>query len=143
MSASPTRDKIIEAIAATKDDNLRTVLMIMLAMLEEISTKVDSVLADEATLKSIVLNGSSSVHDDDHKWVADMRKRDAMIIRAADMAESRQTLGGYCDYASRKIDEEREDVKSRRTLRYGLVERMVWGVLVFVALAVGHYLKID
>lgn len=137
MSSSPTRDKIIEAIAATKDDNLRAVLMIMLAVLEEIGAKVDSVLADEATLKAIVLNGTSSVHEDDHRWVADMRKRDLTIQNALSIADERHKHGGYCDYAKRKLDEEGDEAQSRRKLRYGLVERVVWGVLVLAALGAG------
>lgn len=137
MSTSPTRDKIIEAIAATKDDSLRAVLMIMLAVLEEIGTKVDSILADEATLKAIVLNGTSAVHDDDHRWLDGMRKREAELMRAMVYVEERNKHGGYCDYAERKVLEEQDDAKSRRRIRYGLIERLLWGALVVVAAAAG------
>lgn len=141
MSTSPTRDKIIEAIAATKDDNLRAVLMIMLAVLEEIGAKVDSVLADEATLKAIVLNGTSGVHEDDHKWIEGLRKREPDVLRAMSYAEERHKHGGYCDFASRKLAEEKDDAQSRRKLRDGLTERIAWGILVIIAAGLGFGLR--
>lgn len=141
MSTSPTRDKIIEAIAATKDDNLRAVLMIMLAVLEEIGAKVDSVLADEATLKAIVLNGTSGVHEDDHKWIEGLRKREPDVLHAMSYAEERHKHGGYCDFASRKLAEEKDDAQSRRKLRDGLTERIAWGILVIIAAGLGFGLR--
>jgi hypothetical protein len=141
VSTSPTRDKIIEAIAATKDDNLRAVLMIMLAVLEEIGAKVDSVLADEATLKAIVLNGTSGVHEDDHKWIEGLRKREPDVLHAMSYAEERHKHGGYCDFASRKLAEEKDDAQSRRKLRDGLTERIAWGILVIIAAGLGFGLR--
>lgn len=70
MSTSPTRDKIIETIGSTKDDTIRAVLMIMLAVLEEISGKIDDFKSDELSLRESVLNGHASAHDAHHHWIA-------------------------------------------------------------------------
>lgn len=63
------RSEIIKAIAATADQNLKTVLLLLLGVLEELGGKIDAMRADEAGLKEAVLNGHSHRHDKHHDWI--------------------------------------------------------------------------
>lgn len=122
MPASPTRDKIIDAIGNTKDDDLRAVLMIMLAILEEISQKIDSVLEDEESIRNTVLNGEAKDHPSDHQFIRDLRKA---------------RPGGYCDYANRMMREEEERKKGARNMMNSLAERGLMLALGVIGTLVG------
>jgi len=109
-SAKPA---IIKAIADCKDDNMRAVLLLMLAVLEEIGAKIDMVMSDEKTIREMVLNGHSAVHDDDHVWIAQYR-------------ESRP--GGKCAYVLRKEREEAEAAGSRRKISEEVISKILIAV---------------
>ena len=72
-----TKQKIQSAIQATDDQTLRTVLLLMLGMMEEIGDKIDSVLADEKSLRDTVLNGHAEHHDEDHEWIKAKRAEES------------------------------------------------------------------
>lgn len=80
------KSEIISAIAKTDDANMKTVLLLLLGVLESTSDKIDEVantlkaiLKDEQALRVTVLNGHEPVHHDHHVWVSQRIKRDAEI----------------------------------------------------------------
>ena len=109
-----TKPAILKAIADCKDDNMRAVLLLMLAVLEEIGSKIDSVMSDEKTIREMVLNGHSGIHDNDHEWIAQFR-------------ESRP--GGKCAFVLRKEREEAEAAASKRKISEEVVSKILIAVL--------------
>jgi len=101
--ASGVRQQILSAIDKVEDAASRTILLLMLQVVEEIGGKIDAVLADEKSLREAVLNGHTEQHDAHHEWVA------------------------------AKIAEERDDKTSRRRIRDGLLEKALWAGVVFAA----------
>jgi hypothetical protein len=91
--SSDARSEIIKAIAATTDQNLKTVLLLLLGVLEELGGKIDAMRADEVGLKEAVLNGHSDRHNKHHDWIE-------------------ERMGSNCDegcmWAARKMKEEAE-----------------------------------
>ncbi len=100
------RKEIMEAIAADGDVPHRTLLKIMLMVLDEIGGKIDVILQDEASLRHAVLNGHTEQHEAHHDWIA---------VQMASEADNR---------------------KSTRKIAEGLVEKIIYSVLVFMAGAV-------
>lgn len=120
------RSEILSTIAKTQDENMRAVLLLMLGVLDEISKKIDGVLADEKSLREAVLNGHSLTHDDDHEWIKGQRSLDCHSI---------------CAWAKGKMAEEAEaaDLKThrmRKMIDKGL-EHAVTVILTGVALYFG------
>lgn len=99
------RHRIIAAIADTDDPNLKTVLLLMLGVLEEIGGRLDALRADEAGLRAAVLNGHTEVHEAHHDWVA------------------------------RKMAEEASDQDSRRKIRDGIIQNILWALISAAATA--------
>lgn len=64
------RDGIIDAIAEAKDEHMKVVLLLLLQVVEEIGDKIDTILADEHSLRQAVLNGHEPVHHKHHEWIA-------------------------------------------------------------------------
>lgn len=93
------KQQIVANIASTDDAHMKTVLLLMLGILEEIGGKIDAVLADEKSLRETVLNGHALVHDDDHEWIKVQRAKEA------------------------------EASQSSRKIRDGLIEKILWAAL--------------
>lgn len=102
-----SRARIIEALANARDESMKGVLLLLLHVVEEIGDKIDSVLADEASLRAAVLNGHEPVHHKHHEWVA---KKIAAEEEAA-----------------------KDERASRRKIRDGLIEKLLWAALVLLA----------
>jgi len=117
------KDQIVAAIAATEDKNMKVVLLMMLGVLDEIGTKIDTVLNDEKGLRDAVLNGHEPVHNTHHEYIA------RQIIYEDDDAVQRR-------WASRKMKEEIEDAKSekdaKRSVKYNIIERVLWVTLTII-----------
>jgi hypothetical protein len=64
------RDGIIDAIAEANDEAMKVVLLLLLQVVEEIGDKIDTILADERSLRQAVLNGHEPVHHKHHEWIA-------------------------------------------------------------------------
>lgn len=109
------KDEIIAAIAKNDDSNMKTVLLLMLAVVGQIGDKIDAMRNDEHGLRTAVLNGHEPVHHAHHEWVA------------------------------RKIQDESEDAaadkESKRKIRDGLIERALWFCLVLILAAYGLIAK--
>lgn len=110
MESSLTRARILQAIADTKDDGLRVVLLMLLAVVDDIGSKIDTILNDEKSLRDAVLNGHSLVHDDHHTWV------------------------------SRKMAEEATSTNSKRKIRDDVLGKILVGLLsALVTLAISGW----
>lgn len=125
----PARERIVTALATMTDPNMKAVLLLLLAVLEELGDKIEALRADEQGLRESVLNGHSATHGADHDWVTDRR--------AARCEE-------VCSWAKAKMAEEQEEANanktSKRKIRDGLAERLLWALLLAVAGA-GWWLK--
>lgn len=127
--ATKLRHEIMQAISKTNDENMKMVLLFMLTFMDTIATKIDTILMDENRLTEVVLNGHAHVHHGHHEWVERRIKQDC---------------SAYCDWAKRKQQEEAEEQKadkeSARTIRDGLIQNILWALLVVVA-GSGWFLK--
>ena len=65
------RSEILSGIAKTEDHTVKSLLLLMLGVLEEIGGKIDSVISDKRSLRETVLNGYSDVHPKHHEWIAE------------------------------------------------------------------------
>lgn len=68
------RSEILAAVSATNDQIHRSFLLLMLGVLD----RLDSVLADDASLRKQVLNGHEPNHHGDHDFVQVLRREDAL-----------------------------------------------------------------
>ena len=108
------RSEIIKAIAATADQNLKTVLLLLLGVLEELGGKIDAMRADEAGLKEAVLNGHASNHDKHHEWTSVQieRAKETEAIRTWAIRRMGSTCESGCEWAETKRLEEIEHNKN-------------------------------
>lgn len=69
------RAEIMKSISATDDSKDRSMLMLMLGVLE----RVEQLLTDDEAMRKRVLNGNYAQHSDDHAWLTELRvKMDGM-----------------------------------------------------------------
>lgn len=91
-----TKSAIMKAINDTTDQSMKTVLLLLLGVFEEIGAKIDSVLTNERALRETVLNGHEPVHHDHHVWLADRIKRDtdvdAIVVWAKTQMEDQKDV---------------------------------------------------
>ncbi len=106
--------EILKAIADTEDRNLKTVLLLLLGVLEELGAKIDAMGSDERVLREVVLNGHEDVHHGHHEWIAKKMK-----------AEEESAAN---------------DAASKRKIRDGIIEKLLWLALVALA-GSGWWLK--
>lgn len=115
---SNTKAAILKAISDCGDDNMRAILLLMLAVLEEIGSKIDAVMSDEKAIREIVLNGHTAVHDDDHEWIAQFRD-----TRPA----------GKCSYVLRMEQAEETAARSKRKVGEEVVSKVLVSALSILA----------
>ena len=115
------RSEILSAIAKTNDENLKMILLLMLGVLEEIGSKIDTVISDEQALRQTVLNGHEPVHHAHHDWVA---------LRIAHQ--------GRCEWANKQIAEQAETLATKKSLASKFAESLInqLGTVIITALAV-------
>lgn len=66
----PVRDEITQAISLANDPKDRSMLLLMLAVLD----RVEELLDDDKALQLKVLNGLTDHHADDHAWLREFRE---------------------------------------------------------------------
>ena len=76
------RSEILAAIAKTETTETKTLLLLMLGVLEEIGGKIDAFLQDEKTLRDKVLNGHEPSHHKHHDWIEAQMKAQAETEKA-------------------------------------------------------------
>jgi hypothetical protein len=124
---------MLEALATIEDPGQRIVLMLLMRSMDNISHKLDKVLSDEAKIKHIVLNGHSEAHDAHHKWVELQLEKTAEHTQSLDFIKDRRINGGLCEFAKRKVEEERALNASKRKISEGIVEKILVAILMFAA----------
>lgn len=120
------KEQIKEEIAATSDQNMKVVLLMLMGVLDEISSKIDTVLNDERGLREAVLNGHEPVHHSHHEYISRRIKHEP-----AEIAQAK--------WVAKKMQEEEDDAKAeksaKRGLKYGMIERILWAALATVMAA--------
>lgn len=86
--AFDTKSAILKAINDTSDQSMKTVLLLLFGVFEELGQKIDSVLTNERALRETVLNGHEPVHHDHHVWLAGRIKRDDEVDAIVTWAKS-------------------------------------------------------
>lgn len=119
---------ILKAINETNDPAMKTVLLLLLGVFEEIGSKIDNVLNNEQAIKSMVLNGHEPVHHKHHEWLETriQRDKDIEVIIA---------------WVGKKMLEEEQNAESKRKVRDGLlIEVLKYFVVGGLGLFVGSKL---
>jgi hypothetical protein len=117
---------MLDALATIQDPGQRIVLMLLMRSMDNISHKLDKV-------KHIVLNGHSDAHDAHHKWVDEQIAKKVEHTESLDFIKARRNNGGLCEFAKRKVEEEKALNASKRKISEGIVEKILVAVLMFVA----------
>lgn len=125
------KDEIIAAIAKTEDANMKVVLLLLHGVLDEISTKIDTMAADEQGLRAAVLNGHEPVHHAHHEYIA------RRIQYEDDDMEQRRWVSSKM---REEADEQKANKESARSIRDELIKKMLWVILLAV-LGSGWVLK--
>ena len=102
---------ILKAVNETSDAAMRNVLLLILAVLEELGGKLDTVLNNEDLLRSTVLNGHAVNHHRDHEWI------DRRIQREDEMEAVVRWVNG-------KIDKERMAEEDARKVKTDVVGKL-------------------
>jgi hypothetical protein len=115
------KSEILSAIAKTEDANLKMILLLMLGVLEEIGSKIDTVITDEQALRNTVLNGHSDAHHAHHDWIA-----------------QRIAHNGRCEWANKEVIKQAEIASSRKNIATKLAEAVIqqFGIILVTALTV-------
>lgn len=124
---------MLDALATIQDPGQRIVLMLLMRSMDNISHKLDKVLSDEAKIKHIVLNGHSDAHDAHHKWVDEQIAKKVEHTESLDFIKDRRNNGGLCEFAKRKVEEEKALNASKRKISEGIVEKILVAILMFTA----------
>lgn len=111
------KSEILSAIAKTDDQHMKTVLLLMLGVFEEIGSKIDSVLKNERALRETVLNGHTDAHHSHHEWLDKRIRRDPEIDMLLQWVMQQRT---------NDID----NAGSKRKIRDGLIEKVLWALIV-------------
>ena len=119
MSDFNVRAEILSKIAETRDDTLRTILLLLLGVLDEIGSKIDNVMKDDATIKKLVLEHHAESHAGHHdylngKIINDPRIQQ-MIARALPALE----------WAEAKQIEERQLAKDNKGSLRHIIETLI------------------
>ena len=124
------RSEILGAIAKTNDENLKMILLLMLGVLEEICSKIDTVISDEKTLKEMVLNGHTDQHHAHHDWIA-----------------QRIAHQGRCEWANKEIAKQADAAAAKKgaikTFLNTAVQQITLVAITAIAAAAGmaHYMN--
>lgn len=123
------KSEILSAIAKTDDPAMKTVLLLLLGVFEEIGSKIDSILGNERLLRETVLNGHEPVHHHHHEWLSERIKRDDHIEKIIEWVDT-------------KRQEEADAKSSERKIRDGVLEKVIGTAIVAAgSFLLGMYLK--
>lgn len=128
------KSEIYAQINKTNDETLRTVLLLLLGVLEasiegtaSIKKAIEDLRTDEAGLRDAVLNGHADVHHDHHEWIAKRMAEDCAAV---------------CTWSRGKMDAEKQDAKDAAELaragKKAAVEQAARTIIIaFTALVAG------
>ena len=106
--AFDAKSGILKAINETNDPAMKTVLLLMLGVFEEIVEKIDTVINNDSTIRAMVLNGHEPVHHNHHEWLANRIARDEEIKLLTSWVKIR-------------MQEEKEHLASKRKVGESLI----------------------
>lgn len=115
-----TKSEILAAIAKTEDQTLKTVLLLMLGVFEDLGEKIDSVLRNETALRTMVLNGHEPVHHRHHEWINERMVKDDEINK-------------LIEWVKLKMREEMELRANQKKVAWAAIEKVVTHVAVFAS----------
>jgi len=125
--AIDVKSEILSAIAKADDQNMKTLLLLMLGVLEEIGGKIDAIWKNDKALREAVLNGHEAVHGRHHEWIEQRME---------------SKCAAACQWAEKKMVEEieatktaKEDARADKRVARDAVIRQV--VTIFVSVAAG------
>jgi len=159
-SSFNVRSKILASIDSTDDKNQRNLLLLLFGVLEvnekglsRIEKKLDGIMSDEKKLRAAVLNGHEPSHHKHHDWIdqrisndkfyTDFISRTTMALDWLDLYRQKvQHTEPICDWARRKMQEEDEDEKTKKSLVIKFLESIVSHVGTAVAVGIIAYLTL-
>ena len=106
--AFDAKSGILKAINETNDPAMKTVLLLMLGVFEEIVEKIDTVINNDSAIRAMVLNGHEPVHHNHHEWLANRIARD-------------EEIKFLTSWVKLRMQEEKEHLASKRKVGEGLV----------------------
>lgn len=107
--------EILAAIANETDARMRTILLLMVGMMEEIGGKIDSIYSDIPALRREVLNGHADVHHDDHEFIRELRTQEKALA-----------------WNQEQYEESIKDKQSKREIVEEWLKNLLWAVTLFV-----------
>lgn len=107
--------EILSAIANETDARMRTIMLLMVGMMEEIGGKIDSIHSDIPALRREVLNGHADVHHDDHEFIKSLRTQEKAL-----------------DWNMQQYEESLKNDKSKREIMEEWLKNVLWLVTMFV-----------
>lgn len=123
---SDSRDEILDALAAVADPSQRVILTILLRVVDEISSKIDRVLADEERLRMIVLGEFSHAHAVHHKYIEDLIAAYPATQRAVkQMQDTHHAEAGHCAFAAEHIAKDKASSGRWNRIADGVLEKIV------------------
>ncbi len=131
------KGEILSQIGKTSDETMRTVLLLMLGVLdmsvqgiEKLSVKIDNLITDEEALRKTVLNGLAKSHDREH---ADFREHLRFSEEHREMIERAKPLMAFVE---KMMIEQEETKKLKKSLFHKFLETLVdqSGVIIMTAL---------
>lgn len=119
---------ILKAINETNDPAMKTVLLLMLGVFEEIVEKIDTVINNDSAIRAMVLNGHEPVHHNHHEWLANRIARD----------EEHKVLASWVKV---RMQEEKEHLASKRKVGESLIiETGKWLIVSGLGVVLGKYI---
>ena len=138
LTQSASRDDILDALTQVEDASQRAVLTVLLRVVDEISVKIDRVLADEDRLRNIVLGEFASVHAIHHRQVEDSIPALNKINKSIEKIQVvHASDSGHCAFAAGHID--RDKISKMRWIKVtdGVAEK---AILVVLSIWLGSHL---
>lgn len=115
-------DEILSAVSQVESQDSRVILTLMARVHTDILTRLDKIYSDEQRIKSIALNGLSNTHHEDHTWLSKNRHGLENVLA---FSVDRKKLGGYCDFAARKLEEEKHTQQTKRSIFSGVTTHIL------------------
>lgn len=113
------RDSILDAIQGDGEVTNKTVLRLLLTVVEEIGDKIDTILSDERSLRETVLNGHTETHHADHDWVKARRQEGCETV---------------CKWARVKMEAEEQESRDAKDIakagRKAFIEQLARGAAI-------------
>lgn len=143
------KSEILSAIAKTDAPETKTLLLLMLGVLEEIGGKIDGFLQDEKQIREKVLNGHEPSHHKHHDWVAERMTEqcdETCTWVKKQMAADDETKAIRAWVAAKMQAEEDAAKANKTTLRKAIDKAVEQGVTIIITagatlLGVMAYLK--